>query len=88
MHSFNGGRHILPEPERVQNVVTAIGIEDQSAAFEPVRPTRPPQDAPNVVIVVLDDLGFGTSSAFGGPAGSGTPASTSPRCAPPPGRRC
>jgi arylsulfatase len=65
--SFAAGRHILPEPERVQNVVTAIGIDDQKAAFEPVRPIQPPARAPHVVVVVLDDLGFGTSSAFGGP---------------------
>ncbi len=67
MNSFNAGRHVLPEPERTQNVVTAVGIDDQTAAFEPVRPIQPPAGAPNVVIVVLDDLGFGTSSSFGGP---------------------
>jgi arylsulfatase A-like enzyme len=65
--SFAAGRHILPEPERAQNVVTAIGIDDQTTAFEPVRPIQPPADAPNVVIVLMDDLGFGTSSSFGGP---------------------
>ncbi len=67
MDNFVAGRHVLPEPERAQVVVTAAGIDEQTAAFEPVRPTQPPADAPNVVIVVLDDLGFGTSSAFGGP---------------------
>jgi arylsulfatase A-like enzyme len=65
--NFTAGRHILPEPEPARNVVTAIGIDDQTAAFEPVRPIQPPAGAPNVVIVVLDDLGFGTSSSFGGP---------------------
>jgi arylsulfatase A-like enzyme len=61
------GRQILPEPARVRNVPTAIGIDDQTAAFEPVRPVQPPPGAPHVVIVLMDDLGFGTSSAFGGP---------------------
>ena len=61
------GRHVLPEPPRVQNVVTAIGIDDQTAAFEPVRPIQPPRGAPHVVIVLMDDLGFGTADAFGGP---------------------
>jgi arylsulfatase A-like enzyme len=28
---------------------------------------RPPKGAPNVVIVLIDDMGFGHSSAFGGP---------------------
>lgn len=29
--------------------------------------TYPPKGAPNVVVVLLDDVGFGTSSTFGGP---------------------
>lgn len=29
-------------------------------------PVRPPKGAPNVVIVLLDDVGFGASSTFGG----------------------
>ncbi|MGH2609324.1 MAG: arylsulfatase, partial [Tepidiformaceae bacterium] len=30
-------------------------------------PLRPPEGAPNVLIVLIDDCGFGASSAFGGP---------------------
>ncbi len=67
MTRFTAGRHVLPEPDHTQVVPTALGVEDQSSTFEPVRPTAPPADAPNVVIVVMDDLGYGTSSAFGGP---------------------
>ena len=33
----------------------------------PATPTRPPAGAPNVLIVLIDDMGFGASSAFGGP---------------------
>jgi len=33
----------------------------------PIRPLRPPTGAPNVLIILLDDVGFGASSAFGGP---------------------
>lgn len=47
--------------------VTALGVDEQTSDFDPVRPTAPPAGAPNVVVVVLDDLGFGSSSAFGGP---------------------
>ncbi|ANY09033.1 arylsulfatase [Pseudonocardia sp. HH130630-07] len=67
MPEFAGGRHVLPEPERSTPVVTALGIDEQPEGFEPVRPTAAPDGAPNVVVVVLDDLGFGSSSAFGGP---------------------
>ncbi|WP_018155520.1 arylsulfatase [Demetria terragena] len=67
MTEFRGGRHILPEPDQHHEATTAWGIQDQASAFEPVRPTQPPSGAPNVVIVLMDDLGYGTSSAFGGP---------------------
>jgi arylsulfatase A-like enzyme len=32
-----------------------------------VLPMRPPAGAPNVLVVLLDDVGFGASSTFGGP---------------------
>ncbi|MEK1218277.1 sulfatase-like hydrolase/transferase [Mycobacterium ulcerans] len=32
-----------------------------------ITPIRPPQEAPNVVIVLLDDVGFGATATFGGP---------------------
>jgi arylsulfatase A-like enzyme len=65
--SFAAGRHILPEPERAPYTPTAVGIGEQRIPFDPVPPVQPPPGAPNVVIVLMDDLGFGTSSAFGGP---------------------
>ena len=34
---------------------------------EPAAPLRPPGGAPNVLIVLIDDMGFGAPSAFGGP---------------------
>jgi arylsulfatase len=33
---------------------------------------RPPEGAPNVLIVLIDDVGFGASSAFGGPCNTPT----------------
>ncbi|MDL5159802.1 arylsulfatase [Actinomycetospora termitidis] len=62
-----GGRRVLPEPEPAKPVVTTLGVDEQVDTFDPVRPTVAPRGAPNVVLVVLDDLGFGSSSAFGGP---------------------
>ena len=40
---------------------------DPDTAFPAIEPLRPPAGAPNVLIVLLDDVGFGASSAFGGP---------------------
>jgi arylsulfatase A-like enzyme len=34
---------------------------------EPIHPVRPPEGAPNVLIVLIDDMGFAASSAYGGP---------------------
>ncbi|HZY27236.1 MAG TPA: sulfatase-like hydrolase/transferase [Jiangellaceae bacterium] len=35
-------------------------------------PLRPPAGAPNVLVVLLDDVGYGASSAFGGPCNTPT----------------
>jgi arylsulfatase A-like enzyme len=67
MSDFPAGRYVLPRPDAPGTVVTAMGVQGQTAAFRPVGPVPPPNEAPNVVIVLVDDLGFGTSSSFGGP---------------------
>ena len=41
--------------------------KDPAARFPPIEPLRPPAGAPNVLVVLIDDAGFGSSSAFGGP---------------------
>jgi arylsulfatase A-like enzyme len=45
----------------------AYDAKDPDTSFAPIEPLRPPVGAPNVVIVLLDDVGFVASSAFGGP---------------------
>jgi arylsulfatase len=58
-------RTVLPihEPEP-----PVIEIEDAREAKAPPRfAVTAPEGAPNVVIVLIDDIGFGHSSAFGGP---------------------
>jgi hypothetical protein len=40
--------------------------------FPPIEPLRPPQGAPNVLIILLDDVGFAASSTFGGPISTPT----------------
>ena len=47
--------------------VTTYDAKDPDTKFPPIEPLRPPKGAPNVLIVLLDDVGFGASSAFGGP---------------------
>jgi arylsulfatase A-like enzyme len=51
----------------VQPTVAAAGGVPGTQAREPIRPVRPPAGAPNVLVVLVDDMGFGASSAYGGP---------------------
>jgi arylsulfatase A-like enzyme len=61
------GRQILPIPDRQHVGVTTYDAKDPDTKFPPIEPLRPPKGVPNVLIVLLDDVGFGASSAFGGP---------------------
>jgi arylsulfatase A-like enzyme len=60
-------RDVLPIPDREYVGVTTYDAKDPAASFPPIEPLRPPEGAPNVLIVLIDDVGFGASSAFGGP---------------------
>ncbi len=64
---IDGLRTILPIPDHQHVGVTTYDAKDPDAKFPPIEPLRPPKGAPNVLIVLLDDVGFGASSAFGGP---------------------
>ena len=41
--------------------------KDPDTSYPPIRDVQAPVGAPNVVVILLDDVGFGASSAFGGP---------------------
>jgi arylsulfatase len=60
-------RDVLPIPDVTPVGLTTYDAKDPAAAFPPIEPLRPPEGAPNVLIVLIDDVGFGASSAFGGP---------------------
>src|SRR6266480_4156725 len=60
-------RAVLPIPDRNHVGVTTFDAKSPDTSFPPIEPLRPPEGAPNVLIVLLDDAGFGSSSAFGGP---------------------
>nr|WP_175282007.1 arylsulfatase [Prescottella equi] len=59
---------MLPIPDRTHVGTVLYDAKDPDSRFTPLRPLRPPDGSPNVLIVLLDDVGFGASSAFGGPA--------------------
>ena len=60
-------REVLPIPDRRPVGVTTFAATDPDTSYPPIEPLRPPAGAPNVLVVLLDDVGFGASSAFGGP---------------------
>ncbi len=60
-------RSNLPIPHRHHVGLTTYDAKDPDTSFPPIEPLRPPNGAPNVVVIMLDDTGFGASVAFGGP---------------------
>jgi arylsulfatase A-like enzyme len=65
--SDNSSRAHLPIPDRAYSGLITYDAKGPDTSFPPIEPLRPPEGAPNVLIVLLDDVGFGASSAFGGP---------------------
>jgi arylsulfatase len=53
----------IPEPQYPHSTVLDVRNATPPPRFE----VKAPAKAPNVVIVLIDDMGFGQSSAFGGP---------------------
>ncbi len=60
-------RAILPIPDRPHVGLVTYDAKDPNTKYAPITPIRPPAGAPNVLVVLIDDAGFGASSAFGGP---------------------
>lgn len=57
----------LPMPNTVRPRFVAYDARDPDSRLPPIPQLRPPAGAPNVLIVLIDDVGFGAASAFGGP---------------------
>src|SRR3954452_5997257 len=66
------GRSNLPIPNRPHVGLVTYDAKDPPTPFPPIEALRPPAGAPNVLIVLIDDAGFGCSSAFGGPCATPT----------------
>ena len=58
-------RHL---PIQVTAAAADTPLDTRDARRPPaITPLRPPNGAPNVLVILIDDMGFGASSAFGGP---------------------
>ncbi|HKQ98305.1 MAG TPA: arylsulfatase [Candidatus Polarisedimenticolia bacterium] len=58
-------RTVLPIPEPAPPTITEM--DARKATAPPRFEVKPPKGAPNILVVLIDDIGFGHSSAFGGP---------------------
>jgi len=63
-------RTVLPIQFPPPPVIEAIQVKD--AVMPPRREVKAPEGAPNVLIVLIDDLGFGATTPFGGPIATPT----------------
>jgi arylsulfatase A-like enzyme len=60
-------RSHLPMPNTGRIGLITYDAKDPDTKFPPIETLLPPKGAPNVLIILIDDAGFGSSSAFGGP---------------------
>jgi len=60
-------RSILPIPDAHHVGLTTYDAKDPDTKFPPIDTLLPPKGAPNVLVILIDDVGYGASSAFGGP---------------------
>ena len=56
----------LPIPDTQYKYPEKVPLDARDAKFPPIKPLSAPEGAPNVVVILLDDIGFGAPSTFGG----------------------
>jgi len=61
------GRLHLPIPDSTRTGLITYDAKDPESKYPVINQLRPPKNAPNVLIILIDDAGFGSASAFGGP---------------------
>ncbi len=57
----------LPMPNTTRATSIVYDAKNPDSKNPPITQLRPPKGAPNVLVILIDDAGFGSSSAFGGP---------------------
>ena len=70
---FSGGvsaQEVLPTPPAPFKGHIGLSAKDSKSDFP--KPVAAPKGSPNVVLILLDDVGFGASSTFGGPINTPT----------------
>ena len=57
-------RSSLPIPDRPHVGLTTYDAKDPDTSFPPIKDIRPPEGAPNVLVILIDDCGFGAVERF------------------------
>jgi arylsulfatase A-like enzyme len=60
-------RSILPPPPPKFGGKIGKNYKDSVPDFKPALPVEAPNGAPNIIVIVLDDVGYGHLGAYGGP---------------------
>jgi len=64
---FSPDRTVLPIPDRTFGGTMGRTLEASVSDWSMIPGPQPPEDAPNVLVVLIDDAGFGNPDTFGGP---------------------
>jgi arylsulfatase A-like enzyme/uncharacterized membrane protein len=64
---FNPDRTVLPIPDRPFGGTAGRTIEASVADWSMIPGPQAPEGAPNVLVILIDDAGFGGPDSFGGP---------------------
>jgi arylsulfatase len=72
MGKFSPDRTKLPIPDHTFGGFAGPNIRDSVSDWSMVAPNHPPEGAPNVLLVLIDDAGFGGPDTFGGPIATDT----------------
>ena len=63
-------RTVLPRPAQLFEGISNRTLEGSKGSF--IEPVKAPTGAPNILLVLIDDAGFGNPSTFGGPVATPT----------------
>ena len=67
MGKFNPDRTVLPIPDRAFGGTIGRTLADSVADWTMIPGPKAPEGAPNVLVILIDDAGFGAPDTFGGP---------------------
>lgn len=78
----DSNRTVLPMPTPEFKGKIGANYKESTPDWRPAEPLSAPKGAPNVIMIVLDDVGFGHLGCYGGPVETPTACSSAGTSAP------